>query len=251
MGRRFFAMIIMTAILSAACSGGQKSQSALTISVAASLSAPMEELEKIYENNHPDVEISFNFGGSGTLQQQISKGAPADLFISAASDKFQLLMDEGRIDEQNKTVLLGNSLVLIVPVEEEEVSISSLDQVNRISIGTPDSVPAGRYAEEALGGMDILKELEDDIVYAKDVKQVLSYVETGNVEAGIVYRTDALVSDKVEIIHEFPAGSHTTIEYPAGVLKEAPNYEAAVEFYEFLQTDAALKVFESYGFTIK
>ncbi|MFB9860054.1 molybdate ABC transporter substrate-binding protein [Salinicoccus siamensis] len=251
MGRRFFVLIIMIVILSAACSGGEKSQTTLTISVAASLSAPMEELEKLYGNQHPDVEISFNFGGSGTLQQQISKGAPADLFISAASDKFQLLTDEGKIDEQNKTVLLGNSLVLVVPAEGEEVSISSLDQVGRISIGTPDSVPAGRYAEEALRSMDILKDVENNIVYAKDVKQVLSYVETGNVAAGIVYRTDALVSDEVEIVHEFPAVSHTTIEYPAGVLKEAPNYEAAVEFYEFLQTDAALKVFESYGFTIK
>jgi molybdate transport system substrate-binding protein len=107
------------------------------------------------------------------------------------------------------------------------------------------------YAKEALGALDIFTEIEEDIVYAKDVRQVLSYVETGNVEAGIVYRTDALLSDKVEIVHEFPQSLHTPVRYPAGVIADSPNHETAVEFQEFLHSETVQKVFEKYGFIIQ
>lgn len=224
---------------------------AITISAAASLSDAMEEVGALYEESHPDVELSFNFGGSGSLQQQISQGAPVDLFISAAEDKFQVLLDEGSIDSSANTELLGNSLVLIVPEGGEAFGPDDLNHAGKISIGTPSAVPAGMYAREALESLDIFSDIEEDIVYAKDVRQVLSYVETGNVEAGLVYRTDALLSDKVEIVHEFSASLHTPITYPAGVTEDSPNHETAVEFYEFLQSETALKVFEAYGFTIQ
>lgn len=97
--------------------------------------------------------------------------------------------------------------------------------------------------------MGLWNELEAKTVYAKDVRQVLSYVETGNVNAGIVYKTDALVSDKVEIIDTADADTHTPIIYPVGIVKDTKNYDAAKEFYTFLQSDEALKVFEEYGFT--
>ena len=99
--------------------------------------------------------------------------------------------------------------------------------------------------------MDIWKDVESKVVYAKDVRQVLSYVETGNVEAGIVYKTDALVSDKVEIVASADPATHTPIIYPVGIIKDSEQYEAAKEFYEYLQSEDALKVFEEYGFTTK
>ncbi|GAB3068513.1 molybdate ABC transporter substrate-binding protein [Salinicoccus sesuvii] len=231
-------------------SASTEEKQSITVSAAASLSGAMEDIEKLYVEVQPNAELSFNFGGSGALQQQISQGAPADLFISAAEDKFQILLDNGKIDDAAHTELLGNSLVLIVPSGNEPLSMDKLDQVDRFAIGTPETVPAGMYAKEALTASNLFDDVEADIVYAKDVRQVLSYVETKNVNAGIVYRTDALESDKVDISEEISASLHTPILYPAGVMKDSKNHEAALEFYEFLQSEAALKVFEDYGFTI-
>lgn len=252
MRRIMFACMLCVFLMITGCSSvsGEEEHS-LTISAAASLGDAMEEIKKLYEEARPDVELSFNFGGSGALQKQISQGAPVDLFISAAEDKFQILLDDGYVDAVAHTELLGNSLVLIVPSGNEVISMDMLDQVDTLAIGTPDTVPAGMYAEEALTASGLYERLEKDIVYAKDVRQVLSYVETGNVDAGIVYRTDAIESGKVVITEEISSSLHTPIRYPAGVMKDSKNHEVAMEFYEFLQSEAALKVFEDYGFTIQ
>ncbi|WP_062106001.1 molybdate ABC transporter substrate-binding protein [Bacillus niameyensis] len=225
----------------------------LTISAAASLKDAMETLQSTYNNEHPNIKINFNFGSSGSLQQQISHGAPVDIFFSAAEDKFNKLIEEGKIDEQDSIDLLGNSLVLIIQ-KNNDSSISDItdltkDEITQFSIGTPESVPAGKYSQEALEKMDIWSKVDSKVVFAKDVRQVLSYVETGNVSAGMVYKTDALVSDKVEIVATANPNSHTPIIYPVGLIKDSKNYEAANDFYQYLQSDKALKVFEEYGFT--
>ena len=160
----------------------------LTISAAASLKDAMDVIQHTYQEEHPEVELKLNFGGSGSLQQQISQGAPVDLFFSAAEDKFDQLVEEGNIAKEDGVDLLGNELVLVVP-KEEQSSITSFqdlakEDIDKISIGTPESVPAGQYAKESLEKMDVWKNVESKVVYAKDVRQVLSYVETGNVECG-------------------------------------------------------------------
>ena len=226
----------------------------LTISAAASLKEAMDVIQQTYQEEHPEVRLKFNFGASGSLQQQISQGAPVDLFFSAAEDKFDLLVEEGNIAKEDGLDLLGNELVLVVPKEDQ--SIKAFEdlvkaEVNKISIGTPETVPAGKYAKESLEKMDIWKDVESKVVYAKDVRQVLSYVETGNVDAGIVYKTDALVSDKVNIVASADPTTHAPIIYPVGIIKDSKNYEVAKTFYEYLQTEDALKVFENYGFTIE
>ena len=227
----------------------------LTISAAASLKDAMDVIQNTYQEEHPEVELKFNFGGSGSLQQQISQGAPVDLFFSAAEDKFDLLVDSGEIAKEDGVDLLGNELVLVVPKEEQSNITSfqdlSKEDIDKMSIGTPESVPAGQYAKESLEKMDVWKNVESKVVYAKDVRQVLSYVETGNVGAGIVYKTDALVSDKVNIVATADPETHTPIIYPVGIIKDSDHYEAAKDFYSYLQSDDALKVFEEYGFTTK
>ena len=227
----------------------------LTISAAASLKDAMDVIQNTYQEEHPEVELKFNFGGSGSLQQQISQGAPVDLFFSAAEDKFDLLVDSGEIAKEDGVDLLGNELVLVVPKEEQSNITSfqdlSKEDIDKMSIGTPESVPAGQYAEESLEKMDVWKNVESKVVYAKDVRQVLTYVETGNVGAGIVYKTDALVSDKVNIVATADPETHTPIIYPVGIIKDSDHYEAAKDFYSYLQSDDALKVFEEYGFTTK
>jgi molybdate transport system substrate-binding protein len=188
------------------------------------------------------------------LQQQISQGAPVDLFFSAAEDKFDLLVEKGNIAKEDGVDLLGNSLVLVVPKGDQSIKgFEDLKkaEVEKISIGTPETVPAGQYAKESLEKMDAWKDVESKVVFAKDVRQVLSYVETGNVDAGIVYKTDALVSDKVEIVASADPATHTPIVYPAGIIKDSDHYEAAKDFYKYLQSGDALKVFEKYGFTAK
>ena len=229
-----------------------KEDVSLTVSAAVSLKDAMEVIQKDYNELHPEVTIDFNFGGSGSLQQQISQGAPVDLFFSAAEDKFDLLVEEGLISEEDGTPLLNNELVLIVPKGDSTVkSFEDLakDDVKQFSIGTPETVPAGKYAQESFEQMGIWDDVENKIVYAKDVRQVLSYVETKNVEAGVVYKTDAISSDQVEMIASADPETHTPIVYPVGVIKDSKQYDAAKEFYTYLQSDEALKVFVEYGFT--
>lgn len=226
----------------------------LIISAAASLKDAMEVIQHTYEEEHPEITLKFNFGASGSLQQQISQGAPVDLFFSAAEDKFDLLVEEGTIAKEDNLDLLGNELVLVVPKENQSIKgFEDLVKKNtgKISIGTPETVPAGKYAKESLEQMNLWKDVESKVVYAKDVRQVLSYVETGNVDAGIVYKTDALISNKIEIVANADSATHAPIIYPVGIIKDSEHYKAAKEFYMYLQSDDALKVFEKYGFTTK
>ncbi|MCM3698051.1 molybdate ABC transporter substrate-binding protein [Paenibacillus macerans] len=222
----------------------------LLVSAAASLTESMDELKTIYEAAHNDVNLTFNYGASGTLQQQIEQGAPADLFLSAGKKQMDALLDKGFINSELTANLLTNDLVLIVP-ENATVQINALEdleQAGNIAIGTPESVPAGKYAQQTLTYFKLWDSLQPKLVMTKDVKQVLSYVETGNADAGFVYKTDAAVSDKVKIALTADPASHDPIEYPAGVLTGSQHPDEATAFYEFLQSAEAMEVFKKYGF---
>lgn len=253
-----FSILVISLSLVAACSKGDHEipektdgKSTLTISAAVSLKDAMDIIQENYQEMHPEVTLNFNFGGSGSLQQQISQGAPVDLFFSAAEDKFDVLVEENAMTKENHTSLLGNELVLVVPKGQQTLqNFNDLTNqtINQLAIGTPETVPAGKYAKEALENMKLWSTLEEKIIYTKDVRQVLSYIETGNVDAGIVYKTDALMSDQVDIIATADASTHTPIVYPVGILTHTQQYEVAKDFYTYLQSDDALKVFEEYGF---
>lgn len=253
----YIAVIIISLFIMVACTSHEASErnNEITISAAASLKDSLERIQKDYEQMHPDVRLKFNFGGSGPLQQQISQGAPVDLFFSAAENKFTELVDEGLIAEKDSLTLLKNELVLIVPNSNPN-NISSIQDllhqdVEHISIGIPETVPAGSYAKESLLNQELWEKLETKIVYTKDVRQVLSYVETGNVAAGIVYKTDAIISEDVMIIHVIDSVTHSPIHYPVGIIKDSKNQEFARDFYNYLQNDEVKEVFKEYGFIIK
>lgn len=222
----------------------------LTISAAASLQDSLEELQKAYENEHDNIKITFNFGGSGALQQQILEGAPVDLFFSAAQDKFDELVQKDLIDKKQGTNLLANELVLIVPKKNEKhiQSFEDLTKANKIAVGTPETVPAGKYGIETLKNMNLWENVESKVVYTKDVRQVLTYTETENVDAGLVYKTDALVSEKVDVVATAKEDTHTPIIYPVGVIKNSKHAQEAEDFYHYLQSEQAMKVFKKYGF---
>ncbi len=245
----------MLIIVSGCSSNEPTDEVKLTISAAASLKESLEKIQQSYEKEYPNVKLRYNFGGSGSLQQQIAQGAPVDLFFSSSEDKFNKLVDEGFIAEDNGITLLQNELVLIVPTDNTYDITKFEDLIHReishISIGIPETVPAGKYAKETLESLKIWTEIESKIVFAKDVRQVLSYVETGNVEAGIVYKSDALQSEKVTIISTADANLHSPIVYPIGIINGTKNYIAAKDFYNYIQKQNSLEVFEDYGFITK
>ncbi|MFD6440176.1 molybdate ABC transporter substrate-binding protein [Peribacillus sp. NPDC060186] len=222
----------------------------LTMSAAVSLQAALNDIKAAFEKENPNVKVNYNLGASGALQQQISQGAPVDLFFSAAEDKFEKLVADDLIEEKNGLDLLGNELVLVVPKESDKEikTIDDITKATKISIGTPESVPAGQYAKQTLENLNLWKEIEGKLVYAKDVSQVLTYVETGNVDAGIVYKTDALNSGKVDIVATAKEDLHDPIIYPVGMIKDSSHPKEAQLFYEYLQSEESIKVFEKYGF---
>ncbi|WP_462411508.1 molybdate ABC transporter substrate-binding protein [Neobacillus sp. Marseille-QA0830] len=222
----------------------------LTISAAASLQNTLTDIKASFEKEYPNVKISYNFGASGALQQQISQGAPVDLFFSAAEDKFQKLEQDGLIEKNNEINLLGNELVLVVPKDSNKgiKSFEDFTKADKVSLGTPESVPAGQYGKQTLEKLNIWNSVEGKVVYAKDVRQVLTYVETNNVDGGIIYKTDALTSNKVNIVAAADEDTHDPIVYPVGVIKTSTHPKEAQLFYDYLQKDSSMKTFAKYGF---
>ncbi|WP_145325186.1 molybdate ABC transporter substrate-binding protein [Paenibacillus xylanexedens] len=226
----------------------------LTISAAASLTDAMKEIETNFETANPNIELNFNFGASGALQQQIEQGAPADIFVSAATKNMSALVDENLIAPGDQKNLLQNSLVAIVPADgahtvTSEADLTS-DSIKTVAIGIPESVPAGTYAKEALTNAKLWDELESKLVQGKDVRQVLQYVETGNADAGFVYKTDALTSDQVNIAFEVDKNNYTPANYPVGIIEGTKHRTEADQFYAYLQTPEVLDIFAKYGFSI-
>ncbi|MFD0589078.1 molybdate ABC transporter substrate-binding protein [Paenibacillus sp. GCM10027627] len=224
----------------------------LTVSAAASLTEALNELKEKYEAQNEGVTLLFNYGASGALQQQIEQGAPADLFISAALKNMDALVEKGLVEKDNRVNLLSNELVVVSP-KDSALKIASnedllQDTVAKIAIGIPESVPAGKYAEEALKKAGLWDKLQPKSVQAKDVKQVLQYVETGNVDAGFVYKTDALSSDAVQIAFQVDAASYSPILYPIGIVKASKHQTEAKALYDYLQGEEAQGVFAKYGF---
>lgn len=250
---------ILAAMLLAGC--GSETKNAvdtgaaveLTILAAASLTDVCNEIKTEYEAAHPNVTLNFSYGASGALQTQIEEGAPADLFFSAATKQMTALNDEGLMDPDSIVKLLENKVVLIVP-EGSDKDITSFedvatDKVGMIGLGEPGSVPVGQYSEEIFTSLGILDTVKTKANYGSDVRTVLSWVETGAVDCGVVYATDAYVGENIKIVCEAPAGSCKQVIYPVGIVKASEHADAAAEFLAYLQTDHAMQKFEGYGFS--
>ncbi|WP_420831250.1 molybdate ABC transporter substrate-binding protein [Paenibacillus lignilyticus] len=224
----------------------------LLVCAAASLKDSLAEIEKGYEASHPTIDLVFNLGSSGTLQKQIEQGAPADLFLSAGQKQMDALNDAKRIERSS--LLLKNELVMVVPTDSKKAftTIKQLvgKDIETIAIGQPESVPAGQYAKETLTTRKLWDSLASKLVYAKDVRQVLTYVETGNADAGFVYKTDALTSKKAKVALRIIPGVHKPILYPAGIVKDTKHLKEAAAFYSYLQGSNADAIFVKYGFML-
>ena len=223
----------------------------LTVSAAISLKDALDEIAQLYRAKSPDTEIHFNFGGSGTLQQQIEQGAPVDIFISASPDQMDALEAKGLLLSGSRKDMVRNSVVLIVPKGKQGIaSFQDLDAagVKFIALGEPKTVPVGKYAQEILTHFGLYEKLNPKFVLGKDVRQVLTYVATGNADAGIVYATDAKTSAEVTVVATAPKDSHSPVIYPLAVIKNSKNLDDAKKFADFLASPQAAEVFKKYGF---
>jgi len=233
---------------------GQESETIL-VSAAASLTEVFTDMESRFEAENPGVDVDFNFAGSGSLRTQIEGGAPVDVFASASQSHMDILAGEGLIENSSREDFAQNSLVLIVP-SGSTLNISGIEdltvpEVERIAIGNPETAPVGKYTTQSLTEAGIWDQLEGKTVLAEDVKQVLVYVERGEVDAGFVYMTDAKTAEPgtIEVVTTVPVT--TPVSYPIAVVSASENKEVAQEFIDFVTGPEGQEILEEYGFTPK
>jgi molybdate transport system substrate-binding protein len=222
------------------------------VHAAASLTDVLNEVGVLYEQETGE-NIVFNFGASNFLARQIQEGAPGDIFFSADELKMDDLEKKGLIRSNTRKSLLSNTLVIVV-ANDSKAQFSSpgdlLGLKGKIAIAEPQIVPAGIYAKEYLNKIDIWEKLMDRLIPTDNVRAALAAVESGNVDAGIVYKTDAQISKRVRIAYEVPRADGPRISYPVAVLTQAKDFSAAKRFYDFLLSQEALKMYTKYGFLL-
>ncbi|MBF2072832.1 MAG: molybdate ABC transporter substrate-binding protein [Synechococcales cyanobacterium C42_A2020_086] len=224
----------------------------LTLSSAIALTEPLQAIKPIYEEEHPNTTITYNFGASGELRQQIGSGAPVDVFISAAQKDMDELEKANLLAANTRHNLVKNQIVLAVPSDSSKInSLQDLTQadVTRIAIGNPDTVPIGRYSEEIFKNLGLSEQVQPKLILGKNVRQVLGYVEAGNVDAALVWVTDAKTTDKVKIVETIPENLHSPAIHPIAVIAASTHPKEAEDYVQFLLSDQSKSIFEQYGFT--
>ena len=254
-----FTLLVLTALFMLGCQTqaenagnakkGTGSTEPLILQAAASTQDALNEIILVY-NAKSHVIVQMNYASSATLAQQIMQGAPADLFLSANSDWMDRLEPEQLIAQRKD--LLGNELVLVVPVDSKRQAESFEQLIEEplefFALADPESVPAGIYGKQVLEKTGLWEPLAERIVRGADVRQTLMFVERGEADCGIVYATDAAASKKVRVLFTIDQELYEQIVYPLGLIKQSPEGPEAQELYEYLSSPAATKVFKKYGF---
>ncbi len=228
----------------------------VTIFAASSLTNAVTELSERYQQQS-DVNSRLSFASSSALARQISQGAPADIYISANVKWMDYLQTQQVIENESRKPLLKNSLVMVAPLSYPKDTVTPSASWNlaaalmdtRMAVGDPNHVPAGRYAKQALENLGIWQAAKSHLARANNVRSALVLVERGESNLGVVYKTDAKISNKVKIVAELPDSSHTPIRYPMAIVKGKAT-PAVQDYYVFLQSEEAKTVFEKYGFEV-
>lgn len=224
----------------------------VNIYAASSMTNAVEDLIKAYESDH-DVDVVPVFGGSSSLARQIEHGAPADVFLSANEKWVHHLVDNDIVQADHVKLLAGNQLVLIKPVDSDQAAFDVADKQqwqtllkdSRMAVGNTDAVPVGIYSKEALTNLDVWKTVEPKLAQTANVRLALALVERGEAPLGMVYKTDAILTDKVAILSTFKPTLHSAIHYP---LVQISDTQPSADFVQFLQSDQAKAVMQQYGF---
>lgn len=224
----------------------------ITVSAAMSLMGAFEEIGRAYEIRHPGSKVRFNFGASGDLARQIAGGAPIDAFASAAQKDMNDLAVKGLIAPATRANFTRNSLVLVTPKQGPRLAAFgdlASASVKRIAITNPKTSPAGRYAMETLSYYLVAEATKSKLIFAENVRQVMDYVARGEVDAGIVFASDAAARPRDSMIATVAAAeSHETIMYPVAVTKSSPNPAAASAFIATLLSVEGQSILRRHGF---
>lgn len=223
----------------------------LTVSAAASLTTAFKELAPLFEAAHPGHRLRFNFAGSGQLLQQIARGAPVDVLASADQETMDQAQALGLVKAEQRRDVVSNALVVVVPAgvarRPSALKDLTLPTIARVAIGVPASVPVGRYAKAALEAEGLWAAIEPKLIQAQSVRQALDYVARGEVDAGFVYATDALLKPN-QVKTAFTVRTLKPVRYPVAPVASSPNPALARQFVGFLGTPAAQAVFARHGF---
>ena len=236
--------------LSLLLSGGSLSpEEPIRIFAAASLTDALAAVVTEFEELHPGSRVVPQFGGSSDLARQILAGAPADLFFSADRRQLDRVASDGLIHDGSRADVLSNELVVVRHRDDADTldTLSDLEELGRIAMADPEAVPAGVYAREYLESQGLWPRLRNKVVPTLDVRGALTAVATGNVDAGIVYRTDAAIEDRVEIVHAVPRDEGPPIAYSLGIVS-GRDRRGVRALHRYLRSDAAGAVFSRFGF---
>ena len=245
-----FRFVLAGLVFAGAIAGAEP---ALRVSAAASLSHALREIDAEF-TKASGTPVQLNLGASSALARQIEEGAPADVFFSADQAKMDALAAKGLLLAETREDQLSNSLVVVVPLDNalKLASIKDLvtSRISKVATGDPKAVPVGVYARGYFEKAGLWKELERKIVATENVRAALAAVESGNIDAGIVYKTDAAISRKVKVALEIPPLEGLKIVYPMAVLKGSTQPKQAEKYLEFLDSPTAKAIFEKYGFIV-
>ncbi|MGB9939768.1 molybdate ABC transporter substrate-binding protein [Methanosarcina sp.] len=258
-GRRLilpiFAAVLCLGIVAflAVSPGAEEKPTTITVSAAASLTEAFTDIAKEFENAHPGTGVKLNLAGSGTLRTQIESGAPVDVFASASESDMDLLSEKNLIEKDSRKDFAANTIVMVVPEKKDFETPETLedltaDSVEKIAIGNPETTPIGKYTKHALEKAGIWEELEGKVILGENVKQVLTYVETGEVDAGFVFITDAESGQKDLYEIAFTVPVNESITYPIAVVSASADKEEAQEFVAFVTGTRGQEILAEYGF---
>lgn len=249
----YFFVMICFVLLPIGCTPEDKEEkTTLMISAAASLTDVLNELKPVFEDEHPSIELAYNFGGSGKLAQMIIQGAPSDVFLSASESDMDKLQVEDLVLKETRVNFAENELALIAN-KNNPVKVSSFNEissvtVDHLAVGEPESVPVGRYTKQMLEHLSLWDSLQGSLVLSSDVRQVLTHVELGNADAGIVYASDVLRSEKIIIVAAADSDWHEPIMYPGAVVTDTSQTDEAKVFLAFLTSEKGQELLHKHGF---
>jgi molybdate transport system substrate-binding protein len=248
--------LLLLSIVSCRSNGPSSSTSnELIVSAAVSLKNAFNEIADLNEKRN-GTKVHFNYGASGALQKQIESGAPVDVFASAGAKQMDDLAGKSLINPDTRKDFARNSLVLIVPAEN--VSIGSFSDlanptVKRVAVGNPKTGPAGQYTEQTFMKLSLLPQIQTKLIFAEDVRQVLDYVVRGEVDAGVVYSSDALSAGaRTKVAAHAPDDSHDPIKYPIAIVKDSKRRDTAQKFIDLVLSSEGQAILVKHGFlTVK
>ena len=219
----------------------------LHVSAGASLMDALQEIARACK-----CAVTFNFGGSGTLARQIQEGAPADVFVSADEQTMDRLQHGGFIDARTRRVIVSNALVVVVPRDSRARVASPHDLLafRRIALAETESVPAGIYARQWLTRARVWTQVAPKVIPTENVRAALAVVESGNADAGIVYKTDARVAPSLRVAYEVPLADAPKIAYPAAIVSNSHEKAEAQRFLNCLQSSTARAILRRNGFIV-